>query len=124
MRNFRDLIAGWSLLLIATGATQESEDISVGIINATEPTLCAETDNVYLKLQSGQARRFTVEASHPAYIGTIVVDRWAPDFTHCDMSKDPSFKFERRRLTIYETEEWQLVGEPASEVVRLGYQSS
>ncbi len=26
------------------------------------------------------------------------------------MSKDPSFKFEKRRLTIYETEEWQLVG--------------
>ena len=43
-------------------------------------------------------------------MGTIVVDRWAPDFTHCDMSKDPSFKFEKRRLTIYETEEWQLVG--------------
>ena len=34
----------------------------------------------------------------------------APDFTSCDMSKDPSFKFEKRRLTLYETEEWQLVG--------------
>ena len=55
-------------------------------------------------------RRFTIEAQHPAYIGTIVQDRWAPDFTNCDMSKDPSFKFEKRRLTIYETEEWQLVG--------------
>ena len=79
-------------------------------VNASEPTLCAEKDNVYLKLQSGEARRFTVEAVHPAYMGTIVVDRWAPDFTNCDMSKDPAFKFEKRRLTIYETEEWQLVG--------------
>jgi hypothetical protein len=26
------------------------------------------------------------------------------------MSSDPSFKFDKRRLTIYETEEWQLVG--------------
>jgi hypothetical protein len=43
-------------------------------------------------------------------VGTVVIDRWAPDFTSCDMSKDPSFPFERRRLTIYETEEWQLAG--------------
>jgi hypothetical protein len=43
-------------------------------------------------------------------MGTIVADRWAPDFTNCDMSNDPSYKFEARRLTIYETEEWQLVG--------------
>jgi hypothetical protein len=80
------------------------------VINASEPTLCAEKDNVYLKLQSGEARRFTVEAAHPAYMGTIVRDRWAPDFTHCNMSNDPAFKFDKRRLTIYETEEWQLVG--------------
>ena len=57
-----------------------------------------------------EARRFTIEAAHPAYVGTIVKDRWAPDFTNCDMSSDPAFKFEKRRLTIYETEEWQLVG--------------
>ena len=41
---------------------------------------------------------------------SIVKDQWAPDFTNCDMSSDPAFKFEKRRLTIYETEEWQLVG--------------
>ena len=57
-----------------------------------------------------EVRRFTVEAAHPTYVGTIVKDRWAPDFTNCDMSSDPAFKFEKRRLTIYETEEWQLVG--------------
>jgi hypothetical protein len=39
-----------------------------------------------VKLQSPEVRRFTVEAVHPAYIGTIVADRWAPDFTNCDMS--------------------------------------
>ena len=89
---------------------QAADALAVDVINASEPTLCAEKDNVYLKLQSGEARRFTVEAVHPAYVGTIVVDRWAPDFTNCDMSNDPSFKFEKRRLTIYETEEWQLVG--------------
>ena len=91
-------------------AAQAADALAVDVVNASEPTLCAEKDNVYLKLQSAEARRFTVEAVHPAYIGTIVVDRWAPDFTNCDMSSDPAFKFEKRRLTIYETEEWQLVG--------------
>ena len=97
-------------LLSPCAAAHAADALAVDVVNASEPTLCAEKDNVYLKLQSGEARRFTVEAAHPAYIGTIVVDRWAPDFTNCDMSSDPSFKFEKRRLTIYETEEWQLVG--------------
>jgi hypothetical protein len=103
-------IAGAILLLGALGAAQAADTLAVDIINASEPTLCAEKDNVYLKLQSGDVRRFTIEAAHPAYVGTIVHDRWAPDFAHCDMSNDPAFKFEKRRVTIYETEEWQLVG--------------
>jgi len=106
----RELLVGWFLLLGALGAAQAADALAVDAINASEPTLCAEKDNVYLKLQSGEARRFTVEAAHPAYVGTIVKDQWAPDFTNCDMSSDPSFKFEKRRLTIYETEEWQLIG--------------
>jgi len=86
------------------------DELAVQVLNASEPTLCAEKDNVYLQFLSEEVRRFTVEARHPAYIGTIVIDRWAPDFTDCDMSNDPVYTFERRRLTIYETEEWQLVG--------------
>ena len=39
-----------------------------------------------------------------------LADRWAPDFTNCDMSNDPVFTFEKRRVTIYETESWWLVG--------------
>jgi hypothetical protein len=110
MRRRRELIAALAMLLAIAGAARAADALAVEAINASEPTLCAEQDNVYLKLQSGDVRRFTVEAVHPAYAGTIVVDRWAPDFTSCDMSSDPSFKFDRRRLTIYETEEWQLVG--------------
>lgn len=90
--------------------TDAKAALAVAVSNATEPTLCAEKDNVYLKLASEAARRFTIEAVHPAYIGTIVVDRWAPDFTNCDMSNDPVFPFEKRRVTIYETENWWLVG--------------
>jgi hypothetical protein len=62
-------------------AAAKSEALAIDVINASEPTLCAEKDNVYLKLQSDAARRFIVEAVHPAYVGTILVDRWAPDFT-------------------------------------------
>lgn len=110
MRRWCEPVAACAMLLAACSAAQAADALGVEAINASEPTLCAEKDNVYLKLQSGDVRRFTIEAAHPAYIGTIVVDRWAPDFTNCDMSRDPSFKFEKRRLTIYETEEWQLVG--------------
>ena len=99
-----------ALVLIGAAPARAADALAIDVVNASEPTLCAEKDNVYLKLQSGEARHFTVEAVHPAYMGTIVKDRWAPDFTHCDMSNDPAFKFEKRRLTMYETEEWQLVG--------------
>jgi len=87
-----------------------AEQLAIDVENASEPTLCAEKDNVYLKMTSPQARSFRITAAHPSYIGTIVADRWAPDFTNCDMSNDPVFNFQKRRLTIYETEEWQLVG--------------
>ena len=56
----------------------------VEVVNASEPTLCAEKDNVHLKLASQDVRRFAIEAVHPPYMGTIVVDRYAPDFRNCD----------------------------------------
>jgi hypothetical protein len=99
-----------ALLLLGAPSARAADALAVDVVNASEPTQCAEKDNVYLKLQSGDAKRFTVEAAHPAYVGTIAKDNWAPDFSNCDMSSDPAFKFEKRRLTIYETEEWQLVG--------------
>jgi hypothetical protein len=110
MRGWRKcLAAGFSLLALAVSA-HAADQLAVDVINASEPTLCAEKDNVYLKLQSGEARHFIVEAVHPAYVGTIVNDRWQPDFTRCDMSNDPVFKFERRQVTIFENAEWRLVG--------------
>ncbi|HKA71818.1 MAG TPA: hypothetical protein VKE26_08430 [Xanthobacteraceae bacterium] len=97
------------LATIATGA-YAGDELAVEVVNASEPTLCAEKDNVHLKLGSPDVRRFTIEAVHPAYMGTIVVDRYAPDFRNCDMSNDPVHKAEPRRITLYETNEWQLVG--------------
>jgi hypothetical protein len=103
--------AGTTLaLLLLTMLPAGAQNLAVDVINASEPTLCAEKDNVYVKLVSPAARRFTVEAVHPAYMGTIVVDRYAPDFRNCDMSGDPVHKFEPRRVTLYETDQWQLIG--------------
>ena len=84
--------------------------LAVAIENASTPTLCAESDNVYLKLISAQVRRFTIEATHPAYAGTIVTDRTAPDFRNCNMTGDPVHPAEPRRVTLYETPDLQLVG--------------
>jgi len=98
------------LLALCFANAAATEPLEVQATNASTATLCAESDNVDLRLHSPEVRRFTVEATHPAYAGTIAVDRWAPDFSNCDMGGDPAFKFDRRRLTIYETEEWQLVG--------------
>src|ERR1700678_1160184 len=87
-----------------------ANSLVVEVVNASTPTLCAETDNVYLKLTSAAVRRFVIEATHPAYAGTIVPARTAPDFRNCDMSTDPVHRAEPRRVTIYETGDLQLVG--------------
>jgi hypothetical protein len=98
------------LCVVASMAARAADELAVEVVNASVPTLCAEADNVYLKLSSAEVRHFKIEAEHPAYVGTIVADRWAPDFRHCDTSNDPAYKSEPRRVTLYETEEWQLVG--------------
>ena len=105
----------WLMLLAALAGTAlaiaaRAEPIAVEVVNASEPTLCAEKDNVYLQLRSVEVRQFTVVAEHPAYAGTIVADRSAPDFRNCEMGGDPAFKAEPRRVTLYETGDLQLIG--------------
>src|SRR4051794_19482270 len=88
-----------------------ADDLAVDVVNASEPTLCAEKDNVYLKLISPEVRRFTIEAVHPNYIGTIVVDRSAFDLHNCpDLAAAPFITEKPRRVTIFETPDLQLVG--------------
>jgi hypothetical protein len=99
-----------TLALAATPGAAAAQSLAVQAINASTPTLCAENDNVYLKFVSGAVREFSIEAVHPAYAGTIVLDRSAPDFRNCNMSGDPVYRSAPRRVTIYETGELQLVG--------------
>jgi hypothetical protein len=94
----------------AAVAANAADELAVDVVNASEPTLCAEHDNVTLDLTSEKVRRFGVEAAHPAYIGALVADRAAADFSQCDFAADPAAGRKSERVTLYETEEWQLVG--------------
>lgn len=114
----------------AIPARAQTGDLAVEIQNHSEPVLCAEKDNVYLSLQSPRVRRLQIQAVHPAYIGTIVADRFAPDWTACDIPINPSDSANVRRVTIYETPDLQLVGliypsfwRPATVPVRVGNRS-
>jgi hypothetical protein len=102
---------GLIVLLTLLGGEVRSEELAIAVDNQSRSTLCAEEDNVYLRLQSAAVRRFRIEAQHPAYIGALAVDRTAPDFIHCDtMPPPPGHTFAPRRVTIYEDADWQLVG--------------
>jgi hypothetical protein len=100
-----------ALMLLLKVPAFAADDLAVDVQNASEPSLCAEKDNVYLKLTSPEVRRFTIEAVHPNYIGTIVVDRSAFDLHNCpDLAAAPFITEKPRRVTIFETPELQLVG--------------
>lgn len=88
------------------------DELAVSVENKSEPTLCAEKDNVYLSVASREVKSFRIEAVHPNYIGTIVSDRWAPDWTNCETLSvgDPVFPSTPRRKTVWENFDWWLVG--------------
>jgi hypothetical protein len=110
MRRVRSAVFALAFSSFATSALA-ADDLAVDVQNASTPTLCAETDNVYVKLTSPEARRFTIEAVHPNYIGTIVVDRAAFDLHNCpELAAAPIITEKPRRITIFETPELQLVG--------------
>jgi hypothetical protein len=43
--------------------------VPVTVTNESEPVLCAEKDNITIKVTSPEVRRFRIEAAHPPYIG-------------------------------------------------------
>ena len=90
-----------------------AEPLAVEVTNASEPVLCAEKDNVTLAFTSTQAKRFRIEAAHPAYIGALNRDSFEADWTQCDMSGDPvhasAVKAPTRR-TLYEEPALWVVG--------------
>ena len=105
-----------ALMLAITPALAQTQnrpaqqDIAADVANRSEPELCAEKDNVWLDFKSRDVKSFQVQAIHPAFIGGIVVDKWAPAFTSCDMTRDPVFAANARRVTFYESPDFWLTG--------------
>jgi hypothetical protein len=108
------------------------EGLAVDVVNASEPVLCAEKDNVTLNLASKDVKTFRIEAAHPAYITSVQRDSFEADWTACDMKGDPSFAPPSaptvpKRVTVYEEIEFWMTGltfptfwRPATAVLRIG----
>lgn len=110
MKLFSALALSFLAFAAPAKAMDLANELSVETKNLSEKVLCAEKDNVYIPMSAPDLRSFRIQAVHPAYVGTIVTDRWAPDWTSCDMSHDPSFASEARRVTFWETSEFALTG--------------
>ncbi|MFS8037857.1 hypothetical protein ACI7BZ_13000 [Xanthobacter sp. AM11] len=118
-----------SAALLAPAAAG-AEPLGVVVRNESVSATCAETDNVTLTFSSDKVEKFRIMARHPAYIGTLLMDRTDPDFETCDMSRDPvvpsepppakagaavpagkpDARTEPRRVTIFETPDLWLTG--------------
>ena len=104
------LLAMVAALGLASSLIKADEPNGVRVVNRSEPGICAEKDNVAVEFHGPQVRRFKVIAEHPAYIGTLASDRSAPDFTACDMTGDPAFAAQARKVTLWESADYWLVG--------------
>lgn len=124
---FHLAILGFAALAGAAGAAT-LDGLAVDVSNASEPVLCAEKDNVSINFASPEVRRFQIEAVHPAYIGGLRQDRWAPDWTACeDISAETSTKPHPTMTTLYESAEFRIVGltftefwRPSAVTVKIG----
>jgi hypothetical protein len=123
------LLCGAIALLARAAAAQSAGGLAVEVINASEPVLCAEKDNVTINLTSKEVRRFSVEAGHPAYIGALQRDSYDADWTGCTAKGDPTPGREEppKRVTLYEQVDFWVVGlrfasfwRPATAKVRIG----
>ena len=68
------------LVLLGAPSARAADALAVDVINASEPTLCAEKDNVYLKLQSGEAATMDEAYVRDSILnpGSKVVDGFQP----------------------------------------------
>lgn len=84
--------------------------------NKSEPTLCAEFDNVYYTLTNPKVARFSLDISAPVYLDDLKKDSTAPDFANCEaMKDDPKHKFTPKKLTLYEDDDIRIVGHTYAE---------
>lgn len=127
MLRFPLIAAALTFSLASHAASLDATPVTV--TNESEPVLCAEKDNITIKVTHSEVRRLRIEAAHPPYIGGLVRDNWEADWTACDMTGDPVFTppTPPRRVTFFESIEYWLVGytfpsfwRPADTTFRVG----
>lgn len=104
------LLAIVLLTAVAAPLQAAGAPVPVDVIDASRPTRCAEEDNVYVKLQAPGITAFRIAGEHPPYIASVTIDSTAPDFTSCDMSGDPVFRFTPRTVVLHEDPALRVVG--------------
>lgn len=111
MRRSRQIrVTAFVLLYLLTPSPPAEAGERVRVENASHATQCAEEDNVYVKLIGAGIARFAIEARHPAYLAALAKDSMAADFSKCDQSRDKSYPFEPKDVTLYEDRNYRLVG--------------
>ncbi|HMN72950.1 MAG TPA: hypothetical protein PKA55_13890 [Rhodoblastus sp.] len=112
---------------VTSAFAQQKPDLAVEARNLSTPDICAEKDNIQIDFASPAVRSFRVQAIHPVYIGSIGVDRYAPDFSSCSFETHKYFGEDGARVTLYETPSLQLVAyklpnfwRPARTPIRIG----
>ena len=101
-------------VVLAPGVyAQAAKEIAVEVTNASEPVLCAEKDNVTVNFASREVRRFSIEAVHPAYMGTLQRDSFEADWTGCTAPGDPRPQVAElpKRTTLFEEYDLWVVGQ-------------
>ncbi|MEF3365890.1 hypothetical protein V3H18_05010 [Methylocystis sp. 9N] len=101
---------GFALTGPAVAQPNDADELQVRVENKSVPELCAEKDNIELDFSSPRVRHMQIQAVHPSYINTIASDRWAPDWSSCDISHDPKAFALAKRRTFWETPEFWLTG--------------
>ncbi|MGJ0508285.1 MAG: hypothetical protein ACR652_14435 [Methylocystis sp.] len=99
-----------SRALAQPSAQDYADELQVRVENKSVPELCAEKDNIEIDFISSRIRGLQIQAVHPSYINTIVSDRWAPDWSSCDLSPDPKAFSKAQRRTFWETPEFWMTG--------------
>lgn len=102
--------SGWmaAAMVLAAGSAA-AEAVSMRVDDLSTPTLCAEDDNVSIAL-TGPVRSFAIVAEHPRYMLPDMPDTTAPDFTDCDMSADPRFRYQPFSGTLFDDGRVMIVG--------------
>jgi hypothetical protein len=122
-----------ALIAVASPAARSDaaslDGLAVDVTNESEPVLCAEKDNVAVSFANKDVRAFRIEAAHPVYLSSAMRSNIEPDWTACDMSKDPVYTapVPPKKITLVGEPDLWLVGytypsfwRPSTAKVRIG----